>query len=146
MPVGVHVGAAGPGSVTIDAGALSSTSPDMAAVQALRASFFAAGPILVRNSVCPRGHKAARTRRDALRCFFDGMEWNHKREPPGVMTNARTHSIASSRSRSKSPPIPLDFIIELQYFPEHVSSSSSPKGHVSSNAFFPPTIKRNNNN
>jgi UDP-N-acetylglucosamine enolpyruvyl transferase len=50
LPAGVkvHVGAAGPGSVIIDAGALSSTSPDMAAVQALRASFFAAGPILAR--------------------------------------------------------------------------------------------------
>lgn len=40
--VQIHVGAAGPGSVTIDAGVLSSTSPDKAAVQALRASFFAA--------------------------------------------------------------------------------------------------------
>lgn len=48
----VHVGAAGPGTVVVDAGSLSNTSPDPVAVQALRASFFAAGPILVRPMGC----------------------------------------------------------------------------------------------
>jgi len=44
----VTVGGAGPGSVAVDARRLSSASPDAAAVQALRASFFATGPILAR--------------------------------------------------------------------------------------------------
>ena len=44
----VHVGAEGPGTVTVDARALDSHSPDPAAVEKLRASFFAAGPILAR--------------------------------------------------------------------------------------------------
>lgn len=64
--VSVHVGAAGAGSVTVDAGVLSSTSPDAAAVQALRASFFAAGPILVR---LEGGERVPSRRSKTLRFF-----------------------------------------------------------------------------
>ena len=44
----VHIGVDGPDTVTVDARALDSHSPDPAAVEKLRASFFAAGPILAR--------------------------------------------------------------------------------------------------